>query len=407
MYQLTPVQKQIYGNGTSLLLCGSVMRLPAEIRALAGQAQCVYLDPPFMTGKTFPRRRFCGEQGWRKGSPVLTLPGFEDALSGQDYLDLLDAMIRTAHVLLADTGVFCLHLDWRASARARLMCDQVFGAGLFLNEIVWSYESGGRTMKCFPRKHDTLLLYAKTKRYRFDLTRVPLDRKKHRKNHMARCMDEDGRTYSRILSGGKEYRYYDDDPVYPGDVWTDIGFLQQRDPERTGYATQKPIKLLDRVLRPVVREGDWVVDLCCGSGTTLAAAQALGCRFAGLDVSPHAIAVSLHRLEPEDLTVLCPCGEERAELLASWDSASSRLHLEGLRLPESKALAGVSPADALESWAPGRIVGDAFFSEAFYRRTSRFPALSDSLRADTPPGAILATDAAGVRHAFIWKEKNN
>ncbi|MBQ7864880.1 MAG: site-specific DNA-methyltransferase, partial [Clostridia bacterium] len=79
-----------------------------------------------------------------------------------------------------------------------------------------------------------------------------------RRNHMRRQVDETGRTYRSIRSGGKEYRYYDDTPVYPGDVWTDISHLQQRDPERSGYATQKPLKLLDRLLRPVVQPGDRV-----------------------------------------------------------------------------------------------------------------------------------------------------
>ena len=93
---------------------------------------------------------------------------------------------------------------------------------------------------------------------------------------MRRCVDENGRSYSQITTGGKVYRYYDDAPVYPGDVWSDISHLQQKDPERTGYPTQKPLKLLERLLLPVVREGDMVADLCCGSGTAMEAAQSLG-----------------------------------------------------------------------------------------------------------------------------------
>ena len=89
--------------------------------------------------------------------------------------------------------------------------------------------------------------------------------------------------FSRITSNGKEYRYYDDEPVYPGDVWSDISILQQRDPERTGYATQKPLKLLERLLLPVTNPGDLVVDLCCGSGTTLEEAQKLVLEDAGLE----------------------------------------------------------------------------------------------------------------------------
>ena len=405
MYRPISLKRTVYGDGASCLICGSAMKLPAEIRKLAGQVQCVYLDPPFMTGKNFRRKRCYGEKGWRKGSPVLTLPGFEDSFeSERDFLRLLRRLIQAGADLLNPSGVFCLHLDWRMSARARILCDRVFGPEQFLNEIIWSYESGGRSRKYFPRKHDTILMYGKSGNTRFDLTRLPLPRGENRKNHMARGIDENGRTYSSINSHGKEYRYYDDEPVYPGDVWTDIGFLQQRDPERTGYATQKPLKLLDRLLRPVVQEGDWVVDLCCGSGTALAAAQALGCRFAGLDLSPAAISVSLARLAPENLTVVCPCAETGAEFLTEYRPETRRLQILGLRVPQDEALAGLSPDNVLESWEPGRIERGVFYPEKTYRRSFRYPALVDSLQLapEDIPRAVMATDAAGGRHAFEW-----
>ena len=404
MYQPVSIQKEVCGEGTSLLICGSALKLPAEIRALEGQVQCVYIDPPFMTGKSFQRKRFLGERGWRRGTPALSLPGFEDSFeSEKDYLRLLRRLIQTAHALLRDTGVFCLHLDWRMSARARLLCDKVFGAEGFLNEVIWSYESGGRSRKMFPRKHDTILLYGKSPRYRFDLTRLPMDRKENRKNHMARGVDPDGRTYSRIVSSGREYRYYDDEPVYPGDVWTDIGFLQQRDPERTGFITQKPLKLLERLLLPVTRPGDWVADLCCGSGTTLAAAEKLGCHYAGLDISPQAVSVSLARLKAENLTVLCPCGMDGTALLAEMDDAACRLRIRGLDLKGDWIPEKAGPMDLLESWEIGTLEGDTFLSRKRFQRSFIYPALVDSLRPEhgCMPD-LMTTDAAGVRRAYRW-----
>ena len=229
-----------------------------------------------MTGDSFTRRRRFGQAGWRMGRPAPEYPAYADCYDTKEaYLAFLRRLIENAHKLLSRTGVLALHLDWHTSAYGRVICDEVFGEELFLNEVIWSYESGGRAKKYFSRKHDTILLYARTKDYHFDLRRVPLERTEHRKNHMRRRVDEDGRAYSEIKTGGKVYRYYDDAPVYPGDVWTDISHLQQRDPERTGYATQKPLKLLDRILKPVVKEGDLVIDLCCGSGTAMEAAQAL------------------------------------------------------------------------------------------------------------------------------------
>ena len=103
---------------------------------------------------------------------------------------------------------------------------------------------------------------------------------------MRRGTDADGREYSAILSAGKEYRYYDDEGVAPSDVWDDIPHLQQRDPERTSYPTQKPEKLLRRVILCASRPGDAVLDVFSGSGTTLAAAHKLGRLFIGADRSP-------------------------------------------------------------------------------------------------------------------------
>ncbi|MBR6965833.1 MAG: hypothetical protein IKH81_01940 [Clostridia bacterium] len=403
MFEQISVEKEVFGQGENLLRCSNALAMPEEIRALYGQAQCVYVDPPFMTGEKFMRRRPYGEQGWRTGSPALKLPAYDDKYTGEkEYLRLVRRLVGAAKELLNETGVFYLHLDWRMAAQARIMCDKVFGKTRFLNEIIWGYESGGRTRRYFPRKHDVILMYAKGQKYTFDLTRVPIPRGEVRRNHMARGIDEQGRMYSSITSNGKEYRYYDDDPVYPGDVWTDIGFLQQRDPERTGYATQKPMKLLERLLLPVTNPGDLVVDLCCGSGTTLAAAQKLGCRFAGLDVNPEAVAVALSRLKPENLTVICPCGKKKAELLAEDDPESGRFRMDGLLTENPLFPAKGTPMDSLEAWECGRIENGVFYAEQSFRRSFRYPELQRDLRAEAGSiRAVMTTDAAGIRRAYI------
>ena len=398
MGEQVKVDRTVYGNGENLLVCGSVMKLPDEIRALAGTVQCVYVDPPFMTGEKFMRRRPYGEKGWKTGVPSPRYPAYEDRYTSEkQYLRLLRRVISVAKLLLKDTGVFCLHLDWRMSAQARIMCDREFGKTRFLNEIIWAYESGGRAKKYFSRKHDTILLYAKSKDYFFDLTRVPLPRGGAKRNHMARGRDEQGRLFSRITSNGKEYRYYDDDPVYPVDVWSDISILQQRDPERTGYATQKPLKLLERLLLPVTNPGDLVVDLCCGSGTALEAAQQLDCRFAGLDINPEAVAITLSRLKLQDLTVICPCGG-KAELLA--DNEDGRFRMDGLEVSHPAFPARTTPLDNLESWETGVIEDGVFRAEQSFRRSFRYPELTRSLKTEEPVAAVMTTDAAGIRRAF-------
>jgi DNA modification methylase len=401
VFEQVKVDREVYGKGENLLVCGSVMKLPEEIRALAGTVQCIYVDPPFMTGEKFMRRRPYGEKGWKTGTPAPRYPAYDDRYTGEkQYLRLLRRVISVSKLLLNETGVLYLHLDWRMSAQARIMCDREFGKTCFLNEIIWAYESGGRSKKTFSRKHDTILLYAKSKDYFFDLTRVPLPRGDGKRNHMARGRDEQGRLFSRIISNGKEYRYYDDEPVYPSDVWSDISILQQRDPERTGYATQKPLKLLERLLLPVTNPGDLVVDLCCGSGTALEAAQRLDCRFAGLDLNPEAVAVALSRLKPDNLTVVCSCGGE-AQLLA--ENSEGCFRMDGLEVSNPAFPARTTPFDNLESWETGTLEDGIFQADQVFRRSFRYPELQQCLKTDRPVSAVMTTDAAGIRRAYRTK----
>ena len=408
MFEQVDIRRETAGKGRSLLLCQSGAADSPELRAFDGQAQCVYIDPPFMTGDRFTRRRRFGAPGWRTGRPAPEYPAYEDCFESKEaYLAMLEGLIRQAHRLLKDTGVFCLHLDWRMSAYARILCDEIFGEELFLNEVIWAYESGGRARKYFSRKHDVILLYGRTKKYRFDLRKVPLDRAEHRRNHMRRATDEEGRSYRSIMSGGKEYRYYDDEPVYPGDVWTDISHLQQKDPERTGYTTQKPLKLLERLLMPLVEPGDLVCDLCCGSGTTLAAAQALGCRVLGLDVSPEALMVARSRLNPDNLTVICPCEQDETLLEGTFDAMTGLLLLTGFHATHPAFPKYERAMDVLESWSAGRLTPDGIRLECFFGRSVKQPELP--LFCILPDGrgaaCVSTVDAAGRRRTYIWREE--
>ena len=408
MFEQVDILRETAGRGRSLLLCQDATADSPELRAFDGQAQCVYIDPPFMTGDRFSRRRRFGAPGWRTGRPAPEYPAYDDHFeSKEEYLALLEGLIRQASRLLKDTGVFCLHLDWRMSAYARILCDEIFGEEMFLNEIIWAYESGGRARKYFSRKHDVLLLYGRTKKYRFDLRKVPLDRVEHRRNHMRRAVDEEGRAYRAIISAGKEYRYYDDEPVYPGDVWTDISHLQQKDPERTGYTTQKPLKLLDRLLRPLVEPGDMVCDLCCGSGTALAAAQALGCRVLGVDISPEALMVTRSRLNTENLTVVCPCEQEEALLEGTFDTMTGLMLLTGFHATHPAFPRVERAMDVLESWSAGRLTPDGIRVEFSFGRTVKQPELP--LFCILPDGrgaaCVSTVDAAGRRRTYIWRDE--
>ncbi len=406
MFEAVNVTREIIGQGRDLLLCGDGSApLSGVLANYAAQAQCVYIDPPFMTGDSFTRRRRFGQAGWKTGRPAPEYPAFADSYDSKDaYLAFLRGLIENAHALLSKTGVLALHLDWHTSAYGRLICDEVFGEEFFLNEIIWSYESGGRAKKYFSRKHDTILLYARTKDYHFDLRRVPLERTEHRKNHMRRRVDEDGRAYSEIKTGGKVYRYYDDAPVYPGHVWTDISHLQQRDPERTGYATQKPLKLLDRILKPVVKEGDLVIDLCCGSGTAMEAAQALDCRYIGVDACAEAILTTASRLDSRDQTLDCPCTLDDTRLEGMYTGPGGMMLLTGFSATHPSFPKTEQAMDTLESWAAGYIVDGTFVVSESFRRSPRTPELPVFclLPAGEGEPAVSTVDAAGRRRVFKW-----
>jgi DNA modification methylase len=174
-----------------------------------------------------------------------------------------------------------------------------------VNEIIWGYSVGGKSQRSFGRKHDTILWYARGPRYAFYPDAVRVARKPG--SHMKLERDPEGRQVQVKTDRrtGKVYRY----PVHAGkipeDTWTDIETLNRGDRERTGWPTQKPERLLERIIKATTAPGDTVADWYCGSGTTAAVAQRLRRRFIAADASADAIATTAARLERRGRT-LCP-----------------------------------------------------------------------------------------------------
>ncbi len=271
------------GDGT-FYLAKAEDALDALIKRYENSVRLIYLDPPFRTGESFKMRI-------GKGKQAQTVVLYEDKLDEQTYLAWLRRILEGCHKLLDARGSIYLHLDYRMSHKARLLLDEIFGESNFMNEIIWAYRSGGRATRCYPRKHDTILFYRKSKKVLFNIKAVGLPRGPERRNHMKRFIDEDGRIGFSIRSNGKTYTYSEDSLLYPSDVWSDIEHLQQKDRERTGFLTQKPEALLKRIISASSEEGDLVLDLFSGSGTTAAAATRLGRRFLVVDQSPVACAL--------------------------------------------------------------------------------------------------------------------
>ena len=364
--------------------------------------QLIYLDPPFFTGRQFKRRVSAEEET----IDVLTYGDIWDNMEA--YLAMIRRALVRAHTLLAPGGSIFVHVDFRTSAHIRLLLDEIFGYKSFVNEIIWVYESGGRSRKHFSRKHDTIFFYAKSKAYFFDLSTIPSGtRGENKENHMKRETDSSGRTFRTIRSHGKEYRYYDDEPVYPSDVWTDISHLQQRDPERTGYNTQKPIKLLKRIIGSASREGDLVADFFAGSGTTGVAAAQLGRRFYLGDMSRQAVMMMDTRLLKEKDAY---CIEEETHL----DSASLEVEIQktanditvrltSFVLPNDDPETKLTGLKAIDHWSAGFLEGDTYIRLCTSFRPNHLLSFATS-QADRKDLAVMIWDYLGNRRCFRLAE---
>jgi site-specific DNA-methyltransferase (adenine-specific) len=261
--------------------------LAALLPEFAGQVDLVYIDPPFMTGQDF-----------KSGLQLAYSDKWQGDLDA--YLQWLASTLRLLYQLLAEDGSLYIHLDWRVTHYARIILDEIFGlpsygAG-FQNEIIWHYQSGGRATRRYARKHDTILFYTKSAHYCFHGERIGERRGPYKRNHMRKHLDEQGRVSWSISSAGRIYTYSEESLMTPADVWSDISHLHQRDPERNGYATQKPAALLERILLASSEPDHLVLDCFCGSGVTPAVAEQLGRRWIASDQGDLAIASTRARL---------------------------------------------------------------------------------------------------------------
>jgi site-specific DNA-methyltransferase (adenine-specific) len=259
-------------RGAGTLVCADNLTV---MHALPdGACDLIYLDPPFSTQKT---------RASRNG------PQFADCWPGgmPGYLAFLRPRLVEAHRLLSRRGSLYVHLDWRAVHYVKIELDGIFGADNFLNEVIWAYRTGGSATRWFARKHDTLLLYAKTRgTHTFHLRREGTFRTDGLQH------DELGRPYKNTRNGRL---YFDAAGPVLTDVW-DIPFLSTVALERTGYPAQKPEALLERIVQASSDPGDLVADFFCGSGTTCAVAARLGRHWLGCDESEAAVAVAAPRL---------------------------------------------------------------------------------------------------------------
>jgi site-specific DNA-methyltransferase (adenine-specific) len=267
-------------------------------------AQLAYLDPPFGVGASFGAR---GASGGPRAKGEVAYGDRWPSMAA--YLAWLEPRLAAVRECLSSDGTMWLHLDHRAVHEAKGACDRVFGRKAFMGEVIWATGNGARGTRRGPAvTHQTLLLYAagrdRPPTYVWN-GRDPALREPFAETSLAMHftqVDADGRRYRERRISGKAYRYYADEGRAVGSIWDDCPAMVANTPlraESTGYPTQKPLKLLDRIVRASTVEGGLVLDPFCGSGTTLAAAFRLGRPFAGADVGALAIETSTRRLEAE------------------------------------------------------------------------------------------------------------
>ena len=322
--------------GDNLLVMGSLLD------KFAGKIDLIYIDPPFATGADFSFASQIGDSGYEieKEQSIIEEKAYRDTWGEglASYLSMLAERVALAHKLLTESGVMYLHIGPDLSSHVRLIGNEIFGAKNFLNEIIWKRtpfagSSKARARK-YPVNHDAILFYSKRDAdYAFEHIY-----EEYSEEYKARFKYEDERgwyrktllkTYSKATAerlkaenrwidptkqgAYPSYKQYlheskgrqiediwqqDEDEINEGsgNVWEDLNLANPMADERTGYATQKPEILLDRIVRASSKPGDLVADFFCGSGTTLAVAEKLGRRWIGCDLGRWSIHVTRKRL---------------------------------------------------------------------------------------------------------------
>ena len=264
------------------LICGDNLEVMEGLADASIDLICT--DPPFCSQRDYG----AFDDRW------------DDGLKG--YLKFMRPRVEQMHRLLKETGSLYLHCDPSASHYLKVMLDEVFGRKHFRNEIVWkrTYGQIAQPKRKMPTQHDIVLFYAKTESAEYKQVYLPL---LNRSINNYRKTDKDGRAYKEYKHKGKKKRVYLDKIKgrLMGNLWIDIERVHHFSNERTGYPTQKPAKLYERMIKASSNEGDIVLDPFCGSGTTLVAANNLGRYYIGIDEKTDAIEIAEQRLAQQNL----------------------------------------------------------------------------------------------------------
>ena len=336
-HQTAFLTEEIFHSPENRLVKGDNLLYMRELlrKGMEGKLDFIYIDPPF-----FSKADYTIDIRVEKSKKKLSLSrhrAFSDRWDRGfgEYLEMMSVRLFFMKALLSETGSIFVHLDWHSAHYMKVIMDEIFGEDMFVNEIIWQYKSGGASSRHFGRKHDTILFYAKSRHYFFQAQKE--------------------KSYNRQLKpyrfkGVKEYK--DEQGWYTlvsmKDVWQ-IDMVGRTAGERTGYATQKPEALVQRLLQSATKEGDLCGDFFCGSGTLGAVAWKMGRRFLMCDNGqaaivkshkrlvkeniPHVLLYEKRREERETLMLEAQCSLKKDHLLPSL-----KIRLKGISYPRAEEL---------------------------------------------------------------------
>lgn len=291
----------------------------------AGKIDLIYIDPPFLSSADYNFQLNIQGQKVEKEASIIERLAYTDTWEGglDSYLDMMYPRLQLMKRLLSEKGSIYLHCDWRVSSYLRILLDEIFGADHFMCQIIWKRSS---IRKAASNKwlsvDDTLLVFYKSENYTFNVVYMP-----YSDNYKKRFNKKDERgyyywidigTYSqerleKLKEEGRvkipenpnanpriKHYLHEGKGVQPDNVWTDIAPINSQANQDTGYDTQKPEALLERIIKASSNEGDLVADFFCGSGTTMAVAEKLGRRWIGCNLDKVGLQVSRNRLVSQE-----------------------------------------------------------------------------------------------------------
>jgi len=291
----TPAYNELKDNWQNLLFHGDNKEVLATLLELGfrGKIDLIYIDPPFKSGADYVRK--IELRGLKKlgrieedTASVLQQTMYFDIWNNDNYLQFMYERLILLKELLSDTGSIYVHLDWHVGHYVKLLMDEIFGQDNFRNEIVWCYTGPSRQTNDFPDKHEIILRFSKSGHYCFNAESIRVPYKKSTLS-----------TGKTTLTGRADEDYLkelDKRGKLPEDWWADLATIGYKHSEILGFQTQKPISLLERIIKASSNESDIVLDCFCGSGTTLAVAQKLGRRWIGCDINKGAIQLTAKRV---------------------------------------------------------------------------------------------------------------